>query len=448
MQLTWDSGTLLVSGSEPLHDIPGLVRDPRVGAWRAPAHLYGRVTDAIRLRGLPLVDRASGGGAPPAPFRSPELREYQQAALAAWDLAGRRGVVVLPTGAGKTKTALAAIARTGARALCLVPTRVLLEQWVTALKEAGVEPIGRYGDGDRVEAPITVATYASALRNVDRLGNRFDLLVVDEAHHFGGTSGDECLEMSTARWRLGLTATPPAGERLSGLERLVGHVVFEAQIADLAGRWLAPFRVMTLCLNLSPAEQAAWEAEGEVWRPVVRGFFDAVPGAQWADFVKWSQQSDAGRKALAAWTRGRVILRLPEAKRHAVAQLISQHAASRVLVFAPDAVAALQLSRENLVPVVTADIGRAERKRILDAFAAGKLRTIVSARVLNEGVDVPAANVAVVVGGSQGDREFVQRVGRVLRPAAGKEALVYELTARGTSEVQRAERRRMSLVSP
>ena len=75
--------------------------------------------------------------------------------------------------------------------LCLVPTRVLMAQWVKMLKEAGLGPIGEYGDGRRIEQPITVATFASALLNVETLGNRFAMLVIDEVHHFGSGAGDE-----------------------------------------------------------------------------------------------------------------------------------------------------------------------------------------------------------------------------------------------------------------
>lgn len=78
---------------------------------------------------------------------------------------------------------------------------------------------------------------------------------------------------------------------------------------------------------------------------------------------------------------------------------------------------------------------------ILDQFSKGTLRTIASARVLNEGIDVPDARVAIIVAGSQGKREHVQRIGRVLRPAPGKHALVYELVTAETSDARRAHTR-------
>jgi len=105
------------------------------------------------------------------------------------------------------------------------------------------------------------------------------------------------------------------------------------------------------------------------------------------------------------------------------------------------------VAREHLVQPITCDIGPRERARALHRFSKGELRILVSARVLNEGIDVPAADVAIVVGGSQGAREYVQRVGRVLRPAAGKQALVYDLVTRGTFEVRCAVRHRRALAA-
>jgi superfamily II DNA or RNA helicase len=94
---------------------------------------------------------------------------------------------------------------------------------------------------------------------------------------------------------------------------------------------------------------------------------------------------------------------------------------------------------------ITCDVSRPEREAALDAFRRGELRALVSSRVLNEGVDVPDADVAIVVGAAHGEREHVQRVGRILRPSPGKRAVVYELVAAGTSEVRRSDERRQRL---
>ena len=118
-----------------------------------------------------------------------------------------------------------------------------------------------------------------------------------------------------------------------------------------------------------------------------------------------------------------------------------------MLVFTADNASAYAIAREHLIMPLTCDIGRPERDSVLDAFRRGRLRALVSSRVLNEGLDVPDADVGVVVGGALGEREHVQRVGRLLRPSPGKRALVYELVTRHTMEVSQAWRRRQGLGS-
>lgn len=118
-----------------------------------------------------------------------------------------------------------------------------------------------------------------------------------------------------------------------------------------------------------------------------------------------------------------------------------------MLIFTADNETAYAIAREHLVMPLTCDIGRSERDDALERFRSGQLRTLVSARVLNEGLDVPDADVAVVVGGALGEREHMQRVGRLLlRPSEGKRAVVYELVTRNTIEVGQARRRRQGLV--
>lgn len=450
MQLVFDRGTVLLAwASVPdAESLPGVVWDPRVRAWRAPAYHYPELARELRRRYPNFHDRVCPQLTAPPSAACPELRPYQAAAVAAWEVAGRRGIIALPTGSGKTRTAVAAIVRTGLRTLCLVPTRVLLAQWVKTLGHADLGPSGEYGDGRRNEQPVTVATYASALLNVETLGNRFDLLVIDEVHHFGSGAGDEALEMCTAGARLGLSATLPqdAAPR-TRLELLVGPEVYRASVEELAGRYLASFRLVTISVRLTPSERQAYQAEMAVFRPVCRAFFEAAPGASWSDFLAEAGKSEAGRRALAAWRRSRVIVRYSVEKRAAVSDLLLRHHDARILVFAADNDTAYAVAREHLIQPITCDVGSRERARALDRFSRGELRILVSARVLNEGIDVPAADVAIIVGGSQGSREYVQRVGRVLRPSEGKEAVVYDLVTRGTFEVRRAGEHRRALAS-
>jgi superfamily II DNA or RNA helicase len=376
------------------------------------------------------------------------LRPYQEAAVSAWGLGQRRGIVALPTGSGKTRLAIEVIRRTGLSALCLVPTRILLDQWARELSSVYAGAVGRYGDGDRQLAPITVATFESAYRHMAHLGDRFGLIVVDEVHHFGVGLRDEALEMTTAEARLGLTATPPRDPAtLARLTDLVGPVVFELTVADLAGGFLASFDALTIHLDLSADERAAYSSLYALFGKVHAEFRGLAPDAGWADFTRHASRSSEGRRALEAWRQMRALLAFTRAKQQALRGLLEQHRSSRTLVFTADNATAYSIAREHLIMPLTCDIGRQERVTALDRFRDGRLRALVSARVLNEGLDVPDADVAIIVGGALGQREHVQRIGRLLRPAEGKRALVYELVTRDTLEVGQARRRREALVA-
>jgi len=442
MRVTFDRGTVVLTGPFGSIDpstLPGVLWDPRVEAWRAPAHQYAAL---LRATGPDATDLVM-----PRPARQPrpppELRLYQAGALAAWEAAKHRGVVVLPTGAGKTRVAVAATAVTGASTLCMVPTRALLAQWTAALGDCG-----QLGDGVRDIRRVTVTTFASARIHAERLGNAFELLVVDEAHHFGSGSADEMLEMYAAPLRLGLTATPPEeDERLAALDRLLGPVVYRMAVGDLAGEWLAPFEIVRLTVDLDPHERAAWDHHMGRFRPVCSRFFRLAPRATWADFVVAMRRSVEGRQALASFRRARDLVAFPSQKRAVLGELLHRHRTARVLVFTRDNATAYAVAREHLVHPITCDIGRAERTDVLERFASGDLGVLVSARVLNEGIDVPDADVAILVGGSGSSREYVQRIGRVLRPSEDKHAIVYELVVRGTHEPKQAERGRGRLAA-
>ena len=456
IDVRFDRGTLVVTGSagmiEALED-HGLLWDPRVGVFRAPAYRQREIQEAAARRGATAVNRLTvpwpdGSTRAAGEAQGPRLRPYQQDALDAWEVAARRGVVVLPTGAGKTHVAMGAIARTGGGTLVLVPTRVLLEQWARQAREGlGIEA-ALYGDGDHEVGPLTVCTFESAFRRMDEFGDRFELVVVDEAHHFGSGARCEALEMCAAPARLGLTATPPDSiEALQALERLVGPVVFELGIGDLAGTHLAPFEHHLIRVSLDAAEQRAYAASYRPFLEAMRLFRRSRPSGTWGEFVRVAMQSGAGRQALAGRRDGRRIVASARAKLETVRGLLRQHHDDRTLAFTADNAAAYALSRALLVPAITCDVARAEREQILARFRDGEVRAMVSARVLNEGLDVPEAGVGVVLGGSLGPREHVQRVGRLLRPAPGKTACVYEVVVQGTFEDLDSQRRRRVLAA-
>lgn len=451
VRIRFKRGTLILEDPPPgleVGALPETLWDPRVRCYRSPAAAYGPLCLELRDRGIPVDDAVRRRRATCSPWVVPELRPYQEAALDAWTLAGHRGTVVLPTGSGKTRVALAMMARLGLSAICLVPTRVLLEQWCAAIGAFYRGRVGCYGDGVKRFGAVSVSTYASAERHMDRLGDRFAVLVADEVHNATSGAIADALFMSTATARMGLTATPPSNtETLARLTELVGPVVYELRVADLAGRYLASFDLVTVMLELDPDERAAYDREMETFKRVFLRFRAELPDADWPSFMRAANRSAEGRRAVAAWRHGRRMLSYTRAKRESIGQLLRRHEGSKILVFAPDNQTAYAIARDHLVMPMTCDIGKPERRDALERFRRGELQCLVSAQVLNEGVDVPDADVAIIAGGALGQREHVQRIGRVLRPTPGKRAVIYELVTRATSEVARAQRRRSGLAA-
>jgi superfamily II DNA or RNA helicase len=216
---------------------------------------------------------------------------------------------------------------------------------------------------------------------------------------------------------------------------------------SLAGRYLAPFEIVRHRLPLTIEEWRSYDQANGVFLTAFEEFRGNTRSTNYQLFVKDASQTAAGRRALAAFRKSRRIVSCARNKMDFVAQLLNRHREDQLLIFTSDNHAAYGLSRRLLVPALTCDIGRNERQEVLDRFGRGELRAIISARVLNEGVDVPQANVGIIVGGARGGREHVQRVGRLLRPMPGKRAVVYELVAKDTHEERLSANRERSLAS-
>lgn len=434
--LRFERGTLSL-GAFAAEGTPA-VWDARTASFRVAACRFAEIAQSADARGVRLDgDVRTSWQIQPRDVAELDLRPYQTQALASWNALSRRGVIVLPTGAGKTRVALAAIAETGLPTAILCPTKVLAAAWVDELaKHFPDERIGLIGDGHRSVERITVLTFESAYRHMDSIGDRFGLLVVDEVHHFDGGGRIEALESCAAIARLGLTATGPSpgSDRAMLLADLVGPVVFEIGYADLVGTHLAPVTLIRLPVRLDDEEQAAYNAGVRVFREMWRAYRRSYPGSDIAGLLRTIGQTSAGRKALRDRAHALELASFPRAKRTLVRSLLARHREDRSIVFTALAQNAYDVARDNLIPVITGETSVKERREVLDWFKTGTVRVIASARVLNEGVDVPDARVALLVAGVLGAREYVQRIGRVLRPAPDKRAVVYELITMNTSE--------------
>ncbi|GAA0659475.1 DEAD/DEAH box helicase family protein [Salarchaeum japonicum] len=443
IRLSFEDGTVRVAGADAL-DLPGVESDERTDTGRAPAYRYAAIREALDDAGAAYEDDVLRD-APLDVASSYELREYQREAVTAWRDANRRGVLELPTGSGKTVIGVNAIESVGRSALVVVPTIDLLVQWREELDAEFDVPVGQLGGGEQVVEDLTVATYDSAYLRADDLGDRFGLLVLDEVHHLGGEGYRDIGRLFAAPARLGLTAT---FERPDGahevIEDLVGSVVYRLSADDLAGTHLADYDIKRRSVPLTDEERERYEdAQGTFTDYLEASNIQFRSGSDYQELVKRSGSDPAAREALLAKQRAREIVQESENKVRELEGILDRHRGDRVIVFTASTDLVYRLSERYLMPAITHETGASERRRVLDAFRRGDYSRVVTANVLDEGVDVPDANVAVVFAGSGSEREFTQRLGRVLRPKEdGGRALLYELVSEDTAEERVAARRR------
>ena len=442
--LRFEEGTVRVDGPEEvLADLPGVELDPRSESGRAPAYRYAELRSVLVDRGVSADDDVLDS--PGLDLASAyELRPYQRDALEAWTDAGRRGVAELPTGSGKTVIGLAAVAAVCAPALVVVPTVDLLEQWRGELEREFDADVGQLGGGTQRVGEVTVATYDSAYLRADELGDRFGLVVFDEVHHLGGEGYRDIARLLAAPARLGLTATfeRPDGAH-EAVADLLGPVVYRLSPAELAGEHLAPYDIKRLEVDLTPGERERYEQyQGTFTDYLAESNIQLRSGSDYQELVKRSGTDPRAREALLAKQRAREVVMTARRKVDRLADLLDRHREDRVIVFTASTDLVYRLSERFLIPAITHETGTDERREILERFREGTYSRVVTANVLDEGVDVPDANVGILLAGSGSEREFTQRLGRLLRPGDGERALLYELVTVETAEQRVADRRR------
>jgi superfamily II DNA or RNA helicase len=441
--LSFDRGSLRLDAPATARVPPYFVWDPRVAVWRTAAINHARVREDAATYRLRLADDAERFfPAPTLRAALPALRADQKAAIEAWERAGGRGVVVKPTGTGKTEIALAIVARHQASALVVAPLRDLMYQWQRRIKKSLGFDAGVLGDGRREAWPITVTTYDSAWIHMKDIGNRYRLIVYDEAHHLPGPVQHESALDCLAPLRLGLSATPwRADGRDRLLAELIGPVVYEENLADARGRTVADYSIVRVPIYLTEEEQAEFDDLSQSIRRYVAGRRQEEGGFEWTEMVRRSRTDPEAREVLRRWRRKLAIVNRSAEKLRVLEDVFRLHPDESCIVFTASNRMALDVSARFLIPALTAHSDKHERNRVLDAFAAGRLKALVACEVLNEGWDAPAVKVGVVLGGEKGVREAVQRLGRLLRKSGDRAARLYEVVLQETPDVARARRR-------
>lgn len=376
-----------------------------------------------------------------APAEPRDLYRWQLDALVSWLRCGRRGVIEAVTGSGKTDVAIAAASdalRRGRFVLVVVPSRVLMEQWHGRLTAAipGAR-IGRLGDSGK-DVPdacdVLVATrHSAAAHKPVPPRKRGGLLIADECHGLGGGILRRAL-LAQYEERLGLTATLERSDDavtdllLPYFGGICHRYGFEQAIADGV---CAPPRVAFVGVDLSVEERAEYNATEQRLvnaRQHLRAVKD-MPLEPFGDFiaaVAHLAELDAGPDGRAA----RDYLDAFSARRQIVAQTTGKYAllgelanaikgADGALVFT-ETVRAANHAINRLDPLVSIDLitgstARRQRREILDDLRVRRLDAVAAPRVLDEGIDVPDANLGIVMSASRTRRQMIQRMGRILR---------------------------------
>jgi superfamily II DNA or RNA helicase len=444
MKLTFDRGSILIRGNVR---VPNSTWDERTKSYRAMALYYKDIIDYLETSGLDFKDYVLNLMPCPELRCSLMLRDYQKQAMDAWTANGNCGIIVLPTGSGKTIVGIKAISLLNTPTIIVAPTLDLVDQWHSRLEKEFRVEVGLLGGGERDIRALTVSTYDSAYIHADRLGNRFGLVIFDEVHHLPAEGFQNIAEMFASPFRMGLTATFEREDGLhSKLNRLVGGKVFERRVRDLAGYYLSPFRLEKIVVELTEEEKSDYEKNQRIFSDyLLKNNLKIRSTADFQKLVMRSGRDPAARMAMLSRNRARDIAFNSTSKIGKLSEILKRHNNSRVFIFTEHNKLVHIISKRFLIPSITYRTAGKERAEILNRFRSGAYKAVVTSKVLDEGIDVPDADVGIILSGTGSERAFVQRLGRILRKIEGKEAVLYEIVSAKTSETNVSSRRKRPL---
>ena len=365
-----------------------------------------------------------------------EPREWQQQALGEW-LKGMRGVASVVAGGGKTIFAFLCMREfwkehVDGRVVILVPTITLLDQWYVSLQEdfgVPAELIACFSSQEKPKKPrlVNVLVINSGRRLVRKLASGQQVfIIVDECHRAGSPENAKALQ-GRFKAALGLSATPRR-EYDRGFEDHVvpalGPVIFEYDYTQAyVDGVVAPFKLVNVQVDLLPHEQEQYDRLTKRAAVLLRKARDAKDAVGVEEQLKRILQMRAAVSATAT-------MRLPVA-----AKIVEQNRGTRTIVFHERVNSAKALfdvlqQRNHSVSLYHSRVAPEVRRDNLRLFRRGVFDVLISCRALDEGMNVPEAVVAVIASWTASQRQRIQRFGRVLRPAKGKEkALIYTLYA-------------------
>ena len=359
-------------------------------------------------------------------------RGWQVEALAKWEHANHRGIVSVVTGGGKTVFALSCIDRIKPIAtLIVVPTAALLEQWweeAANYFDLSLDELNIVTGSLRFRVgTINIAVLNTAAKLVDRMQEHKCFLIVDECHKAASEHFRAALQVNSFA-SLGLSATPerPYDEGLKDvLIPTLGPVIYSYDYAAaLRDGVIVPFQLKNIVFELEEDRQAEYD---KLSKAIARSI---------------SQNGSEAEETIALYLKRARVLNLSLNRIRIALRLVAANRAKRTLVFHEDIEACDLIQtvlKENGVRcgVYHSKMKLRDRAAMLGQYRRGEIDVLVTCRALDEGFNVPETELGIIAASTATRRQRIQRLGRVVRPAKGKEgAVIYTLVASGP-EIQR-----------
>ncbi len=367
------------------------------------------------------------------------LRYYQEEAIKSWVVNNFRGVIALPTGAGKTIIGVKALELVRKNSLIVTFTKEQMFQWREAIIRftKNRPEIGLYYSEEKKIRPITITTYHTAYRHISELKDKFYLLIIDEAHHLPADKFKVIAENIVAPTRMGLSATPYRDDgKHEELFKIIGGVVYFKSTYELVKQgYLASYDIIQRKVKLTIDER-------KKYLDLLNKFKKLSNGRKISELITLAKQGNENAiEAMKIYNEIKKVVNFASGKIKELEEILKNEK-GKILIFTQYVDQAEEIAKKFNALLLTGKMSKEERKRVLTTFKNMSSGILVLTTVGDEGIDIPDANVGIIVTGTGSRRQFIQRLGRILRPYDGKQAKLYEIIVSGTSEEYQARRRK------
>jgi superfamily II DNA or RNA helicase len=366
------------------------------------------------------------------------LKSYQQSAVET-TLQAKRGTIKAATGTGKTIIAIEWIKRVGMDTLIIVPTQALIYQsWLPKLQEAGLSDIGQFYAYSKTSGPVMITTYNSAISHPELI-EKADAFVLDEIHHLGAQTALVRLlpRLREKEYVLGLSASPEREDQTHSQFLEEFPVCFDLSLGDaLREGIVSPLKVTKIGAEMSPQERKSYESNTALIKAAFK--FCGPDIKKWARCYNPATKQFLGRKGMLAIVRRKKLLSRIEEKKNKILEIVTEHKGERVILFS-ESVQAIEEIKEFLSTngvrseTFHSRVESWRRMEILQDWGKS-FDVLLSVRALEEGLDVEEVGIAILIASGKSKRQFIQRIGRIIRRVEGKVAKFYVVYCPATVE--------------